>query len=76
VNNIQLAGIKWVIVGGESGPGARPMDHDWARQIHQQCRRYGIAFFMKQLSAADGRHYKDFDSFPVDLQIREYPEGH
>jgi protein gp37 len=40
--------IDWVIVGGESGPGARPMDPDWARKIRDQCAEAGVAFFFKQ----------------------------
>ncbi|MGA3282986.1 MAG: phage Gp37/Gp68 family protein [Verrucomicrobiota bacterium] len=45
---INLVGIDWVIVGGESGPGARPMDASWVRNIRAQCRRAGVAFFFKQ----------------------------
>lgn len=40
--------VDWVIVGGESGPGCRPMDPQWARAIRDQCREAGIAFFFKQ----------------------------
>ena len=40
--------IDWVIVGGESGPGARPMHPDWARAIRDQCAAAGVAFFFKQ----------------------------
>jgi protein gp37 len=46
--DLPLAGIDWVIVGGESGPGARPMDADWVREIQGQCREMGVAFFFKQ----------------------------
>lgn len=46
-----LDGIHWVIVGGESGPGARPMDAAWARSIVAQCREAGAAPFVKQLGA-------------------------
>ncbi len=42
------AGIDWVIVGGESGPGARPFSVEWAFDLRRQCERAGIAFFMKQ----------------------------
>lgn len=42
------AGINWVIVGGESGPNARPMQAEWVRDLRDQCRRAGIAFFFKQ----------------------------
>ena len=43
-----LKGIDWVIVGGESGPGARPMDEEWVLEIKRQCRDKGVAFFFKQ----------------------------
>lgn len=43
-----LRGIDWVIVGGESGPGARPMEADWARGIRSMAERDGAAFFFKQ----------------------------
>jgi protein gp37 len=45
---LPLAGIQWVIVGGESGPGARPMLPCWVEQIQAQCQRAGAAFFFKQ----------------------------
>lgn len=41
-------GINWVIVGGESGPGARPMHPDWARSLRDQCQAAGVAFHFKQ----------------------------
>lgn len=44
-------GINWVIVGGESGPGARPFDVAWARSIVRQCREAGVVCFVKQLGA-------------------------
>jgi protein gp37 len=46
--NLPLEGISWVIVGGESGPGARPMHPDWVRTIQAQCEAAGVAFFLKQ----------------------------
>jgi protein gp37 len=48
VGRLPLAGIHWVIVGGESGPGARPMHPDWARAIRDRCRQRGVPFFFKQ----------------------------
>jgi protein gp37 len=45
---LPLAGIHWVIVGGESGPGSRAMDADWVRQIRTQCQAFGVPFFFKQ----------------------------
>jgi len=52
LGELNMEGIHWVIVGGESGPGHRPMDHAWAREIRDQCVRDGIAFWFKQ---SDGR---------------------
>ncbi len=48
VGSMDLGGIDWVIVGGESGPGARPMDPEWAREIRDQCVLKGVPFFFKQ----------------------------
>lgn len=50
---LDLRGIQWVIVGGESGRGARPMRADWARAIQGQCEERGVAFFFKQWGAYD-----------------------
>jgi len=47
---LPLAGLDWVIVGGESGPGYRPMDLAWARRMRDRCRSEGVAFFFKQSS--------------------------
>jgi protein gp37 len=46
--NLDLNGIHWVIVGGESGPHARPMKEQWAQDIRKQCEKSGVAFFFKQ----------------------------
>lgn len=46
--SLPLVGIDWVIVGGESGPAARPMQPVWARDIRDQCLQSGVAFFFKQ----------------------------
>ena len=46
--NLDLRGIDWVIVGGESGPGARPIDQKWVIGIRERCKRAGVAFFFKQ----------------------------
>jgi protein gp37 len=51
--NLDLDGIDWVIVGGESGHGARPMRADWARSIRDQCQARDVAFFFKQWGAHD-----------------------
>ena len=61
--------IDWVICGGESGPGARPMNPDWARSLRDQCKAGSAAFFMKQM----GGKRKPFPPIPDDLMIREFP---
>jgi protein gp37 len=48
MDDLDLEGIAWVIVGGESGPGARPMRPEWVESILKQCRRAKVAFFFKQ----------------------------
>jgi protein gp37 len=78
---LDLDGIDWVIVGGESGPGARPMHPDWARDVRDQCRAAGVAFFFKQWGGinkkATGRLLdgRTWDEFPVprlrDVRVTE-----
>jgi protein gp37 len=48
LDDLPLDGIHWAIVGGESGPGARPMERKWVRSIRAQCRRAKVPFFFKQ----------------------------
>jgi protein gp37 len=48
IENLRLSGIDWVIVGGESGHHARPMDPAWVRSIRDQCANAGVPFFFKQ----------------------------
>ena len=50
-----LKELKWVIVGGESGPRARPMNPEWARQVRDQCLDAGVPFFFKQWGVFDSR---------------------
>jgi protein gp37 len=57
--------INWVICGGESGPGARPMHPDWARSVRDQCQAAGVPFFFKQMTKKA--------AIPEDLMIREFP---
>lgn len=68
IDALPLDGISWVIVGGESGPGARPMDKAWVRSIRRQCRDANVRFFFKQWGGArkdlngrelDGRTYDE-----------------
>jgi protein gp37 len=53
--DLNLEGIDWVIVGGESGPGARPMDPDWVWDIRLQCRAAHVPFFFKQWGGVNKR---------------------
>lgn len=53
--DLNLEGIDWVIVGGESGPGARPMDPDWVWDIRLQCRAARVPFFFKQWGGVNKR---------------------
>ena len=55
--SLDLTGIHWVIVGGESGPRARPMRTEWADNVRRQCLDTDVAFFFKQWGAwgADGQ---------------------
>lgn len=71
LGDIDLSGIDWVIVGGESGRGARPMHADWVRRILRQCRKQKVRFFFKQWGGVnkskngrrlDGRTYDEFPS--------------
>jgi protein gp37 len=48
LDGLDLSGIHWLIVGGESGPHNRPMDLEWARALRAQAKRDGVAFFFKQ----------------------------
>ncbi len=64
---------SWAIVGGESGPGARPMQPDWVRRLRDICERDGVAFFFKQWGGArpksggrllDGEEWNGFPGRP------------
>jgi len=67
---VDLSDIDWVIVGGESGPGARPMKEEWVRNLLGCCRQYGVPFFFKQWGGVQkkkaGRELKGqtYDEFP------------
>lgn len=69
VGTIGLSGIDWVIAGGESGPGARPVRPEWVRSVRDQCVAQGVAFFFKQWGGLrpksggrelDGREWSQF----------------
>ena len=73
VGVLPLDGIHWVIVGGESGPGARPMQKRWVESIRDQCRRAGVAFFFKQW----GGVRKDLTGHELDGKVyHEVPDRH
>ena len=71
LGQIDLAGIHWVIVGGESGNGARPMKQSWVNSILRQCREKGVPFFFKQWGGVQkkkaGRvlNGKTYDEYPI-----------
>jgi len=69
IGQLDLTGIEWVIVGGESGPGARPLDPAWVREVRDQCLAQRVAFFFKQWGGPrpksggrtlDGREWNEF----------------
>ena len=69
IGDVNLAGIGWVIAGGESGPGARPIQLEWVREVRDQCVIQGVAFFFKQWGGLrpksggrelDGREWNQF----------------
>ena len=72
--------VNWVICGGESGPGSRRMDPDWAHSLKSQCANAGVPFFFKQAGSVLAKEWKCSDSkggkldeLPLDLRIREFP---
>jgi protein gp37 len=76
--SLRLDGIAWLIVGGESGPGYRPMDHAWARELSDRCAAEGVAFFFKQSAGPrtetgielDGQLFDEFPApHPSDRQM-------
>lgn len=72
LGTINLDGIDWVIVGGESGTKARPMDIAWARSIQQQCGESRVAFFLKQLGGRRGKRGGD-EALLDGREWREFP---
>ena len=86
--NANATSLDWVVVGGESGPGARPCDLEWVRHVVQQCKNAGVPCFVKQLGAKLYDSYQppfldpivkdrkggDPSEWPEDLRVREWPE--
>ena len=69
LGRVNLRGIHWMIVGGESGPGARPIEEKWVLSLRDQCRKERVPFFFKQWGGVrkkttgrrlEGRHYSEF----------------
>lgn len=86
---VDLAGIHWVIQGGESGGKARFFSANWAADLRDQCRSAGVAYFMKQLGrrplvtnqlgeehdmAIADSHGGNWDEWPEELRVRQFPE--
>jgi protein gp37 len=80
LNNFDLTGIDWLICGGESGSGFRPMSMSWARDIRTQCERAGVAFFFKQKPAFKSGSGAELDGraiheFPTPRQVNSLKGG-
>jgi protein gp37 len=83
LGSVSLTGIDWLIIGGESGQGARPFHLDWARNLIDECKRQRVACFMKQVGRQPwdgGQRLKlasakggDPTEWPLDIRVREYP---
>lgn len=78
--SLDVAGLDWVIIGGESGKHARPLELSWVRALHAACTTADVALFVKQLgtawSFAEGygrTHGGDWDLWPSDLRVRQMP---
>lgn len=77
---LNLRGIDWAIIGGESGAGARPMELEWVEDLVASCRAQGVRVFVKQLGTALARQLGHrgkggkLEQLPEHLRIREYPE--
>lgn len=79
IGEVDLQGISWAIVGGESGPGYRPIDPCWVREIRRYCKEQGVAFFFKQWGGRtaksggrtlDGREWDEYPTFtPQSLNL-------
>ena len=79
IEKLNLEGIHWVVVGGESGSKARPMDIGWVRELKAMCDEVGAAFFMKQLGTVLAKEMNiagkgdEMLDFPEDLRVRDFP---
>jgi len=79
LSDMNLEGIDWVIVGGESGPNARPMKPEWAVDIKEQCQSAGIPFFFKQWGGVNRKRNgrtlqgRTWDQMPARVQVLPFP---
>ncbi len=78
--SLHLDGLHWVIVGGESGPDARPMEEAWVFDLRDRCIIAGIPFFMKQMGTVWAKRYtssnqkgEGWSDWPEPLRVRAYP---
>jgi protein gp37 len=77
LHNLNLDGIHWAIVGGESGPKARPMREEWVLNIRKQCLEQGVSFFFKQWGGTNKKRAgrllegRTWDEFPQPLNPRQ-----
>jgi len=78
LGKMNLLGVSWIIVGGESGPGARPMNPEWVRNIRNQCAHAAVAFFFKQWGGVrksetgrmlDGKTHDEFPAVATNQKI-------
>lgn len=84
VGELDLTGINWVIVGCESGPGARHMNWEWLREIRDLCLASGVKFFLKQamvegklvgLPELDGRRWAEYPNYTLPVRITLFTES-
>ncbi len=71
IPELDLTAIDWLIAGGESGPGYRPVKAEWMRDLRDECEAQGVAFFLKQMGGS--RPGTQLEDLPEDLRIREMP---
>lgn len=76
---LDLSGINWVIVGGESGPGARPIEEGWVIDIKNQCSAFNVPFFFKQWGGVNKKHNgrilegRTWDEIPIGARVATLP---
>jgi protein gp37 len=80
IAELNLSGINWVIVGGESGGNCRAMELEWVTGIRSTCERQGVPLFVKQTGEKLARRLKlkskkggDPDEWPTELRVRQFP---